>query len=405
MCSAGWWGLQNVIPGAKASGVVAEVVPGLEKVQQAMLSSLGRIEMQTKRVGDLLEQSARQQEADKKQAEREMRDYQDKQVNDVRRKIQGFGYSLDAKGLAAAMAASDSVVFDYKSLGISLTPEAAAAQLNTLNDKDKISNFLDNLSSLSRDEPGARRIHATFNTEREWILKAFRQSRARDVICNPPAQAPVIAPETFKKVCALSGMEFAAKFADYFRDHWFRITGGSQDMPQAHLYLQLAPSELPVIKLNGPIDFSKLQACKYYQRNLNFWVYEQRSGIFDAGSILPGRPPASDSYEFYFFDDDARPALAKQCNRYNVKRADQQCRSEVAFLTGCDGVARGLIKVLGNASDGLNVAQATPPPPPSNAPKPSPNAAPLADPVSLEELQKAMIPRSVQHGTNNAILY
>ena len=56
ICSVGWLALQNLIPGAKAKGAVAEVIPGATAVQNVILASLGRIEQNTERAASSAEQ-------------------------------------------------------------------------------------------------------------------------------------------------------------------------------------------------------------------------------------------------------------------------------------------------------------------------------------------------------------
>ncbi len=43
-CSAGFWGLQIIVPGAKTEGAIAAVVPGLSTIQDRLFASLDRIE-------------------------------------------------------------------------------------------------------------------------------------------------------------------------------------------------------------------------------------------------------------------------------------------------------------------------------------------------------------------------
>jgi hypothetical protein len=65
--SFGWWGAQHLIRGAEANGVIAEIVPGASKVQNALLASLGRIERNTQRTAEGVDKLGRSVDTLKKE--------------------------------------------------------------------------------------------------------------------------------------------------------------------------------------------------------------------------------------------------------------------------------------------------------------------------------------------------
>ncbi len=127
VCSATLFGLQRAVPNANANGVIAEVIPGASAVQDVILAALGRIERQTQRVGDLLEQQH------KKAIEEENKLVRDKAgarqaVIDL---IRTSGFSPDGQGYLLAIQNRDAVTVSYfKQLEIRPTEEDVVSALS-----------------------------------------------------------------------------------------------------------------------------------------------------------------------------------------------------------------------------------------------------------------------------------
>ncbi len=106
ICSIGWLGLQNIIPGAKAKGVVAEVIPGATQLQNAILASMGRIETRLDRIGSTLETKVQKTATPdlklsrrRNQRSRPNSGRLSDEQQAFKNKLQENGYTADADGL------------------------------------------------------------------------------------------------------------------------------------------------------------------------------------------------------------------------------------------------------------------------------------------------------------------
>lgn len=361
---------QIFVPGASANGVTAQLVPGVGNVQDAMLSSLGRIEQQTKRVGDLLEDNVRQQKADRERAERQAREGEAKQkqfeaqrrqaeaqqLEEARQKIRAAGLEVSPRGLMDAAQKNDHRLIGYfRGLDITLTPEAVSKYLAEMEGPvgpsglpagpGGLTSYLSNQGNAT--ELGIQRAIAS---ERDRLAATFRKSRAQSTICNPPAKTIVIAAKALREVCAADGIQFAIKFTEYFRKFWLLAGAGTGPVTiYAGDYLKENPEELPATTVSGPMSFMKLEPCKYYRGVLSFWIVAKPFLVEDAGTILADRPGyvVNNSNKFAFFDNASRPALAGKCSPDKITRSDQQCRAEVIAVSHCDShLNAGVLKVI-----------------------------------------------------------
>jgi hypothetical protein len=271
---------QSFIPGASENGVIAQVVPGASALQNTMLSSLGRIEEQTKRVSDILEDNARR--------EQQARDAESKQrsdkIKELRALIAEGGYSLDEAGYLAA-ALDGQYLEDFAQVGITISEAGLRNFLANVDDNKKLSalgKFLDS----RRDTIAVRKVIADYIDDGKKMPIAFQNKGARSAVCDASAYALPIAIEQFTAACKLDGRAFAQAYAEYFNETYGRLMHATHvraDSISPLEYLKKSLSELPIQKVDAPLVLSKLPGCAYYQGVLSFSLDDNPYSRGDSG--------------------------------------------------------------------------------------------------------------------------
>lgn len=126
--SFSWWSAQRLIPGAQAKGALVETIPGISRFQNGIVAMLKEIKGETSRVGDILEENARQERARYEQLARIERE----RVQEVRSKVVAAGYTLDSAGFASAVLDNQDYLPIYRGLGIDLSEESLRERIKTM---------------------------------------------------------------------------------------------------------------------------------------------------------------------------------------------------------------------------------------------------------------------------------
>ncbi|WBU27747.1 hypothetical protein OOZ54_13845 [Rhodopseudomonas palustris] len=127
-CSFGWWSAQRLVPGAQAKGALTESFPGFSKFQDGILAALAAIQSDTKRVGNLVEESVRTEQQRTQEKERTER----LRIEELKRKVASAGYSLDSIGFASAILDNEDYLPIFRTLNIALTEEALRNRLHEI---------------------------------------------------------------------------------------------------------------------------------------------------------------------------------------------------------------------------------------------------------------------------------
>jgi len=335
--------LQTVVPGAKANGAVAEVIPGMGAFQNLVMASLGRIEAQTKRVGDILEESAKQDEADRAEMERQMQEYasqQQEELNAKKDRIAMAGYSLDATGLLNAFKDNYSYKYDFDEFKVEPTEGAIVAMLPALTKRDEIYRVLAYVESKKDDYAFMRSLYQRFVADKEMVFAAYTNSGAQGVLCNEKSYSLVVNRVAWEQACQLSGLPFATAYYLYYYDAYGSV---DSDGPSSKLNLKPtlfminAAEELPLASRGGKLLFDQFEDCKYYEGELDYFFFFAGWVSIQTANRADTRP----------FDVEDQTLPADQCRSADViARKVPQCRARVIMASSCDLSNRTVIKVL-----------------------------------------------------------
>lgn len=242
-CCVLWFGAQQFVPQAHASGAVAQLVPGVADIQKSILDRLHGIEVQTTRIGDLLEKQAEEarlaDERERAEYESMQQEYEqaqrieiDARLEQARDRIIAGGYTADTAGLLRAAHESFSYMDDFGRLEIYLS----AAELSSALRQEMDEIALYHLRNYTRNRAGNDTAVQVLqqNLEREYRrLMAFRESRSSVEgfgWVTPPHALPAIQADVCKKdgysiivseaaldaLCAMSAVEFGRNHQGYF---------------------------------------------------------------------------------------------------------------------------------------------------------------------------------------------
>lgn len=336
--SFGWWGLQHFVRDADANGAFAEIVPGASTVQTALLTRLGRIEDQTRRVGDLLEEQARRsaEEAREEAAMEEEFKRQEREKKDLaRQRIEIAGYRPDAEGMVKAFKDKSDVTDAFGTLGIEPTEAAVRAVAPTARTTDEVRQ----LASLIRDHaarsPVIQKLQQAMAADGARLAAAFQEASAKATVCDPRNYSLVIGPDLLKKACAQDGLRFANTFQQYFTAAYANSLGALD-------FMRKATSSLPVEKVAGTIWPGETKDCGYYEGELDYFHI---GGLFAWGATSA----RNSSRVTYVWSTDPRfgegsqnrcPMVDVQANRAGF------CRARVIVASACEGSRFTVIKTL-----------------------------------------------------------
>jgi hypothetical protein len=384
-------GLQSAIPGADATGAFVRVVPGASAAQNAILASLGRLETETKRIGDILDEGAKRERDQAAQNERA----QQAHVEGLKTRISEAGYSLDAKGLLQAVIDGSRLAFvEFALLKIALTEDVIRDALPQLNDRNQAGRVLNYLASHKDENSAARRIHAALAADRKKISDAFENSRAREVLCDVKTYSYVIGEAALREICEQTGLRFAVKFAQYFALTYGYIRTDDSDAEQVmrdpRNFMRKSPSELPIAARDLRIVFSQLQECQYYQGELEYFF---QPGLNPWGSFQ--RPNSVDISFFDVLASDFGHGAEQTCTMTDVvARRRPQCRAQVIFASRCEAMRQAVIKPVTN----VQIAAAAAPSQRGVAPGAEPPARPNGDGLlGPDDVRRTLVGRNVDH--------
>jgi len=426
LCSLSWWGLQRTVPGANANGAIAAVVPGATAVQNAVLASLGRIEHQTKRVGDILEDSAlrdqRLREEAKQESERarlESERQQRDRLDQIRKKIADAGFSIDLKGMLSAIVAGFSHAHDFSQLGVTLNEKETYEFLGQMTDVSTIYNLWRHLLPNKDDHAFLRKLFAAMVSDAERLSQLFEGKNARAVVCDPKSYTVLIAPAALTKSCAQEGLAFASSYVTYFDRVYGLIgqgTGKLVSLGTPFKFSRKYPEDLPVIRVDGQLNLSRLTAeggrCRYYEGNYSFFV---------GGGLLPfgafEYPGTSSITYFEVLDlDFGRHRFGERCNFHDIAGNRRQCRARVIAAIACENHPASpttqriaLIKILNAENPGAQTAAGTPatvaPQIAADPARAQPAQRPSDGGLTADEVRRTLLAKEVDHAGKLSFIY
>jgi hypothetical protein len=326
---------QMLIPGASENGVIAQVVPGAGALQNTMLSSLGRIEAQTQRVSELLEDNARRDQQARDAEERARRS----NANELKARIREGGYSLDEAGYLAAVRDGFRYISDFDQLGIKLSESGLRnflVRLEAHKEKLYIYRFGQFLAGRQDTSAPVRKVVADLGSDGKKMKAAFKVKGARATVCDTAAYRVPVSTEALAAACKLDGAPFAKAYAKYFNDTfaWLMyetFIDRRPDLPY-YTYLANAVEELPLKKVGGPLILSKLPSCAYYEGEVTFDVAEYQNSVGDW--LIGGRSSPPGDY-FSVLDDEAWEGGVKDLCRGTGRQASPVCRGRVIVVREC----------------------------------------------------------------------
>lgn len=340
--SSGWWGLQHLVRNADANGALAEILPGASAVQNAFLARLGRIEAQTRRVGDLLEEQARRSAEQTREAAAMDEEYKRKEREEedvARQRIVIAGYKPDAEGLVRAFKDNSDITNAFDTLRIEPTEAAVKAVASKVQTVEETRNLANLIRNRGQRLPAMQKLQQSLDADGTKLSAAFQEANAQATVCNQHNYLLAIGPDVLKKACALNGLRFAEAFAKYF------------SAAHKHLdtfdFMRKATSSLPVEKVAGTIWPGQIKSCGYYEGELDY---------FHRGSFV--RPPYgtistpnsaniidvwNSTAEEFGAGSQNRCAL----NNINAGRA-RFCRARVIIATPCGEAAVSSVRIIEN---------------------------------------------------------
>lgn len=339
--SSGWWGLQHFVRDADANGAFAEIIPGASTVQDAFLARLGRIEEQTRRVGDLLEENARQTAEEARESaamDKEFRRQEREKENLARERIRIAGYHADAGGFVRAYMGNADVKDAFDTLRIEPTEAAVRAVAPTVQTTKEMLE----LSSLVRDRanrlPDLQKLKHSLDLDGAKIAAAFQEANAQATVCNPQNYSLLIGSDLLKKACAENGRRFANAFEDYFTAAYATTNLTSLD------FMRKAPSSLPVEKVAGTLWPGEIKDCRYYAGELDYFHI---GGLFSWGTI--GTRNSARIVYVYSEDPQFGQDSEKRCPKVDVEAGRARfCRARVIVATSCKATSLPSLRIVKN---------------------------------------------------------
>ncbi len=405
-CSLSWLGIQNFVPGANANGAIAQLVPGASALQDAVVASLGRIEQQTKRVGDILEDNVRRD-----------REKQREETERMGKRIVDAGFSLDAKGIANAVRANYRYLGDFAQLGVKPAEGAITDLLVSLDKKEEMESARAYLSQQKDDYPFIRKIQQSIEADRGRLAGVFEGADARRRLCDKATYSYPVATARLHQACKSEGLLFAHKYSKYANEVY--------DLALVPVsYSTQAIDSLPVTKLRGRASLSSLEnTCSYYEIEYHFGFthYTTARGIQQSvgqllvsenGDALIGKTISvfDPNFEQFKFADRC------ETNQITLRKV-AACRARLLVASRCEGDEVTIVKVLStdNAAQAARTAPAlqavqAPPPPvgaqASAAAQPTPGPKPVADgPLSAEEVRTTFLGKEIEHNGQLTLKY
>ncbi|MBI1203364.1 MAG: hypothetical protein GC182_12715 [Rhodopseudomonas sp.] len=403
-CSGAWLGLQNFIPGARANGAVAQVVPGVSALQDIVVTSLGRIESQTRRVGDLIEENAKREREENERAKKAQQDFLLKQRQATVAKLQDAGYTPDSAGMMLAAMNGYSNMPLFEQLGVKPTKDAIAiafARSKNINliaqlrqyivfNKDNHSLFRQAIADLSADSRSARSAYRGRNTKKE--------------LCEPKTYQ--LAPsDLLQTMCTAPNGFFAALYSSFYNVAYQNLNDDGRFVQPLQIaeYHAEAPDMLSAeaVKVSEIVP-STMNQCQIYEGNLRY---------FEGAGLLPWGTYENDDPRRTSYFSAADPRFKENsitCVREDIiMRRSRQCVARVIMFSPCVALVKEpmVVKVLvptdSRQGSPVNLQSA----PPERQPAAGPAHA-SDKPLSQRELQSLIIGRNLSFGgPNNVLMY
>lgn len=276
LASAIWWSIQVLVPGADKKGGVAEIVPGVSAIQQALMRSVGRIEDNTKRIADIMEAQAKQEAEERARAEKIVAEMTKNVVmpaatppgeSPIELALRAQGYTLDAAGLEKAVRAGDfTSVFRFAQLQIVLPVDRLPGIAMAASEPLAINGFFSYLNSATSSRETVE-YAARLAAFRNGIRATFQGSRAKSKLCGTEFAISAAALET---ICRMDGLEFADAYIGYAQRVW------GADLFSYDFSLR-ALGELPITRVPGVSRMGDLtKRCAYYEVETSFMALDPK---------------------------------------------------------------------------------------------------------------------------------
>ena len=388
VCSLGWWGLQKAVPGANANGAIATIVPGATAVQNAVLASLGRIEQQAKRVGDILEGSEKRTREQQKETERKQRE----EFGMMRQRIVDAGYSVNSRGLLGAVRAGYRYVGDFAKLNVKPSEAAVAAELPLVATKEEVARVRDYLNREKDDYTFIRRIVQALEADRAKLKDLFEGPNARAMLCRRDVNTHGFAWARLEQVCKMDGFTFAIRYAEFAEENF-----GLQLQPVALSSRSI--ETLPTTKLGASSLIHLPARCGYYEVDASFVVLMpalQPTGNGTSINMFYDRGHAAASGIIEVADPDYEKFKFEQACQIGTNRT---CRARFVLASSCEGSNIRLIKVLSPSSAPERSSTPAQPIPATPAPPQTQSAPPANPPATPPVIASAQPPAAAQKQT------
>jgi hypothetical protein len=330
---------QILIPGASENGVIAQVVPGASALQNTMLSSLGRIEHQTKRVSEILEDNARRDQ----QARDVEAKVQSEKADEFKARIAEGGYSLDEAGYLSAARDNFRYIEDFRALGIKLTEAGLRNFLaqferdthQTITYSEPLERFGSFLAEQRDANAAVRKVVAAIGDDGKRMSAAYKAKGARAAVCDATGYGVPVAVEGLAAACALDGTAFADAYAFYFNGTYGKLMMltfvDRNPFIAADAYVAADVGDLPIKKVAGPLVLSKLAGCAYYEGELTFEVDDYQT---EATASIGGKSSPDGAY-FTLVDEAARNGGIQSLCSGATTYGTPLCRGRVIVSRDC----------------------------------------------------------------------
>lgn len=331
VCSGAWWALQSILPAGQNEGALVEILPGAGLIQESLVKPLARVEEQTKRVGDLLEQQSREQREAEEKSRLEAEAIEKEWLDNARKVIIDAGYTTDAAGYVRAVADGFSEIGRFELLKILPTAPVVSQALTEIDDSAKLFNLTSFIRS-NKDRMGfLRPIDAALNSDKDRIEKAFVTGEARNAICAREKYVQPIAVKRLNEICGLPDRKFAVAYRKFNAEVY------SNPNFQSYNFSISNPEKINSVKISAQAPFWKLEECEYYEGNYRF--------VLPFFAIIDARTGESHNFDWWTGAFDNFPQECSTAAGASIGRVPM-CHARILIAARCENESPYVVKVL-----------------------------------------------------------
>lgn len=337
-CSTVWWGLQQVIPGARSNGALVGIVPGTEGLQKNLTNSLQRVESETKRVFDLLKQQADRDLREEEEMKRQMHEFKNQELEAKKQRLESYraaineaGYTVDINGLIKARM-QGSNISGFEELSIKPDEKNILIALKNAQKDKEIYALLSWIQNEKDKYAFMRKISEILDKESDRFRKLFKGKSAKKNLCNVTKIDIPIGIKLLDEICKKNGAHFASAYSTYFL--FYSYSKSEFSKLDTNTYSIEDYESLPIIDSIGLINTSKARECTYLRGEYRFivWGGMQPYGAFET----PG------SRKITWFDvtdpDFEKFQFNLKCPYADVISGKKKmCKANVLMVSRCNG--------------------------------------------------------------------